>query len=177
MRTENADDTHQDGRRILMRLLSVVFILAVATVSVLFFLRRDILVYDDRYGYVGVLLLTFLCNATVFAPAPSLLVAVTAAQTLHPAAVTLLSALGTTMGEMVGYLSGFAGKSLKEAVVSDAAEAPSQRSEKEGAAEVEDWKKKRQCGLPGMASLPCSSSHSCLCRFSIWPVSPLATAE
>ena len=91
---------------------SVFFVLAVISISVLFFLRRDILVYKDRYGYLGVLLLCFLCNATVFAPAPSLLVVLAATQSLNPLAVILLGALGTTLGEMVGYLSGIAGRNL-----------------------------------------------------------------
>ena len=68
--------------------------------------------YDDKYGYLGVLVLCFICNATVFVPAPSLIVVVTAAQTLNPWLVILLGAVGTTLGEMVGYLSGKVGRTL-----------------------------------------------------------------
>ena len=75
-------------------LISGIFIIAVVAVSILIFCRRDILVYDDKYGYLGVFVLCFICNATVFAPAPSLIVAVTAAQTLQPIPVILLGAAG-----------------------------------------------------------------------------------
>lgn len=93
-------------RKVINMFISGIFIIAVAAVSILIFCRRDILVYDDKYGYLGVFILCFICNATVFAPAPSLIVAVTAAQTLQPLPVILLGASGTTLGEMVGYFSG-----------------------------------------------------------------------
>ncbi len=93
-------------------LISGIFIIAVVAVSVLIFCRRDVLTYDDKYGYLGVFVLCFICNATVFAPAPSLIVVVTAAQTLNPLPVVLLGATGTTFGEMVGYLSGKVGRTF-----------------------------------------------------------------
>ncbi len=98
--------------KVINMFISGIFIIAVAAVSILVFCRRDILVYDDKYGYLGVFILCFVCNATVFAPAPSLIVAVTAAQTLQPLPVILLGASGTTLGEMVGYFSGKVGRAF-----------------------------------------------------------------
>ena len=83
----------KDGSRqhkVINMFISGVFIVAVVTVSVLVFCRRDLLVYEDKYGYLGVFVLCFIFNATVFAPAPSLIVAVTAAQTLQPQKVIIL---------------------------------------------------------------------------------------
>lgn len=97
---------------VVKKILSFLFVLFVISISVLLFLSRDILIYDDKYGYLGVLVLCFLCNATIFAPAPSLIVAVTAAQTLQPLLVILLGAVGTSLGEMVGYFSGKAGRAF-----------------------------------------------------------------
>lgn len=105
----------KDGSRqhkVINMFISGVFIVAVVTVSVLVFCRRDLLVYEDKYGYLGVFVLCFICNATVFAPAPSLIVAVTAAQTLQPLSVILLGASGTTIGEIVGYFSGKFGRTF-----------------------------------------------------------------
>ena len=96
------------------KIISFVFVIAIIAISILLFCRRDILIYDDAYGYFGVLVLCFLCNATVFAPAPSLAVAVTAAQTLQPIPVIILGAIGITLGEMVGYFSGKAGRNFSE---------------------------------------------------------------
>lgn len=96
------------------KIISFIFVIIIITISVLLFCRRDVLIYDDAYGYFGVLVLCFLCNATVFAPAPSLAVAVTAAQTLHPIPVIILGAIGITLGEMVGYFSGKAGRNFSE---------------------------------------------------------------
>ena len=73
-------------------------------------MQARFLIYDDKYGYLGVLVLCFICNVTVFAPVPSLIVVVTAAQTLNPWLVILLGAVGTTLGEMVGHLSGKSGE-------------------------------------------------------------------
>ena len=58
--------------------------------------------------------LSVLCNATVLAPAPSLIVAVMAAQTLQPFSVVLLGAAGASLGEMVGYYSGKIGRNFAE---------------------------------------------------------------
>lgn len=99
-------------RKVFRMTISGIFILAVATVSVFLFCRRDILIYDDKYGYLSVLALCFICNATVFAPAPSLIVAITAAQSLQPLPVVLLGAIGTTLGEMVGFVSGTLGRNF-----------------------------------------------------------------
>jgi membrane protein YqaA with SNARE-associated domain len=99
-------------RKVIDMFISGIFIIAVVAVSILIFCRRDTLVYDDKYGYLSVFVLCFICNATVFAPAPSLIVAVTAAQTLQPLSVILIGAGGTTIGEMVGYFSGKVGRTF-----------------------------------------------------------------
>ena len=99
-------------RKVINTFISGTFIIAIVVVSVLVFCRRDILVYDDKYGYFVVFVLCFFCNATIFVAAPSLIVAVTAAQTLQPLPVILLGTAGTTLGEMVGYFSGKVGRAI-----------------------------------------------------------------
>ena len=96
-------------KKIIYSILFVIFIIAS---SVILFLKTDDIAYDDTYGYIGVVVLCFICNATVFAPAPSLVVAVTAAQTLNPIGVAVLGAIGTSAGELVGFLSGRVGRNV-----------------------------------------------------------------
>lgn len=91
---------------------SILFITFIIVASVFLFLKKDDIAYDDTYGYIGVVVLCFICNATVFAPAPSLVVAVTAAQTLNPLGVAVLGAIGTSAGELVGFLSGHVGRNI-----------------------------------------------------------------
>lgn len=100
--------------------ISIVFILFIASISFLLFIRRDIFVYDDKYGYIGVLFLCFLCNASILAPAPSLIVILSAANTLNPVFVAFVGSLGMTFGEMTGFFSGRAGRNLFEPSVKEA---------------------------------------------------------
>lgn len=97
---------------IVKKILGFLFILSVITISVLIFIYRDKISYVPELGYFGVFLICFICNATVLAPAPSLLVVATASTALNPIFITLVGAAGTTLGECVGYLSGLAGRAV-----------------------------------------------------------------
>jgi membrane protein YqaA with SNARE-associated domain len=84
------------------------------SISILIFINKSTIQQLGAFGYIGVFLLCFICNATVLLPAPSLLVVVSAATALNPILVALAGALGTTLGEMVGYFSGYAGGNVVE---------------------------------------------------------------
>ncbi|MCL2211178.1 MAG: VTT domain-containing protein [Treponema sp.] len=96
-----------------IKILCVLFILAVTAISLLVFLNRDKLHYIGNYGLIGVFVLCFISNATVFAPAPSLIVVVTAASFINPVLVSLVGAFGATLGELTGFFSGRAGKRIR----------------------------------------------------------------
>lgn len=104
-----------ESKLIVRKIFGFVFILSVIVVSGLVFAYRNKISYIPELGYFGVFIMCFICNATVFAPAPSLLVVATAATVLNPVIVTLVGALGTTLGEFVGYLSGLAGRTVIDA--------------------------------------------------------------
>jgi len=97
---------------LIIKILCVVFILAVIVLSVLIFLNKDKLQRIGNYGLIGVFALCFLSNATVFMPAPSLIVVITASSIMNPILVALVGSLGTTLGELTGYFSGRAGKNI-----------------------------------------------------------------
>lgn len=65
-----------------------------------------------QYGYAGVFGLALAGNATVVLPAPAFITVITAARTLNPWLVGLLSGLGAGLGESTGYLAGRSGKQL-----------------------------------------------------------------
>lgn len=100
----------KDRQMLLQRGLSILLVLGILIISALIFIHRDFVASLGSVGYVGVVIVCFICNATVFAPAPSLVVVVAAAVALNPVLVALCGALGTSLGECVGYGMGVLGK-------------------------------------------------------------------
>jgi membrane protein YqaA with SNARE-associated domain len=94
------------------KILSISFIVTIIAITVCIFVFRDKVQQLGAVGYIGVFILCFICNATVFAPAPSLTVIVSAALALNPLFVALFGSLGTTLGESVGYSAGYMGKNI-----------------------------------------------------------------
>jgi membrane protein YqaA with SNARE-associated domain len=94
------------------KILSILFIFVIIAISVCIFVFREKIQHLGSIGYLGVLLICFVCNATVLAPAPSLAVVVSAALALNPVLVALAGAIGTTLGEAVGYAAGYMGKNI-----------------------------------------------------------------
>ena len=94
------------------KILSVIFISIIIAISVCIFVFRDRVQQFGNFGYIGVFVLCFICNATVIAPAPSLAVVVSAALVLNPMLVALFGSFGTTLGEAFGYLAGYTGKNI-----------------------------------------------------------------
>ena len=74
--------------------------------SILIFIFRKDVAKIGELGYIGIFMLCFLSNLTVFLPAPSLLVVMSYSQILSPILVCVIGAIGTTIGELSGYLFG-----------------------------------------------------------------------
>jgi len=106
------DDVPHPGRSVARKILSILFILTIVALSVLIFVNREKIQHIGNYGLLGVFALCFICNATVLAPAPSLIVIVTVATFMNPILVAFCGAIGTTLGELTGYLSGKAGRNI-----------------------------------------------------------------
>jgi uncharacterized membrane protein YdjX (TVP38/TMEM64 family) len=68
----------------------------------------------QNYGYIGVFLVEVLGNATVIFPIPSILVTAAASTILDPWILTIVSAVGATIGESTGYLLGLGGRRMLE---------------------------------------------------------------
>jgi membrane protein YqaA with SNARE-associated domain len=59
-----------------------------------------------RYGYIGVFLISFLADITLFVPVPSLFIVFTMGGVLNPVLVGLIAGAGETIGSMVVYVTG-----------------------------------------------------------------------
>lgn len=92
--------------------LEILLLAAIVALSVGIFLFRDRLGNIGEVGYLGLFFLCFLANATVFLPAPSLMIAASCALILNPVLVALVAAAGSTLGEFVGYAFGGAGTEI-----------------------------------------------------------------
>ena len=59
-----------------------------------------------RYGYIGVFIISFLADVTLFVPVPSLFIVFTMGGVLNPVLVGLIAGAGETIGSMVVYVTG-----------------------------------------------------------------------
>jgi len=70
-------------------------VLFVIIVSILVFIFRKDVTRIEKFGYIGVFLLCFLSNLTVFLPSSGLLVVMSYASVLSPILVCIIGALGS----------------------------------------------------------------------------------
>ncbi|MBP3381829.1 MAG: DedA family protein [Clostridia bacterium] len=94
------------------KIAEILLVAGIVALSVAICLFRDRIQAVGSLGYVGLFLLCFLANATVFLPAPSLMLAASAALVMNPWLVALVASLGSALGEFVGYVFGSATKDL-----------------------------------------------------------------
>lgn len=101
-----------DVKQNIRKIAECILVVGIVALSVAVFLLRDRIQSVGTVGYVGLFLLCFLANATVFLPAPSLMLAASAALIMNPWLVALVASLGSALGEFVGYVFGAATKRL-----------------------------------------------------------------
>lgn len=66
------------------------------------------------WGYLGIFLVSFVGNATIILPLPSIVVVFFAGAFLNPWLVGLLAGLGSALGELTGYILGRGGRKVIE---------------------------------------------------------------
>lgn len=101
-----------EGR--IRKIFEALFVAIVIALSIIVFLLRDEIGRVSRVNYVGLLFICFLANSTIFLPAPSLMIAASCAIIMNPWFVALFAAMGSTMGELVGYAFGTVTKDLSQ---------------------------------------------------------------
>ncbi|HSJ53500.1 MAG TPA: VTT domain-containing protein [Anaerolineae bacterium] len=93
------------------RLLVVALVVGL---SVSIFLLRDQFARLASIGYVGILLVSLLGNATIILPAPSLALVFAMGSALPPILVGLAAGVGESLGELTGYAAGYGGRAVIE---------------------------------------------------------------
>ena len=94
------------------KFLEVLLFILITALSVAIFLLRDKIGQISNVGYLGLFALCFLANATVLLPSPSLMIAASCALVMNPFWVAVSAALGSTLGEFVGYAFGTVSQDL-----------------------------------------------------------------
>ena len=101
-------------KTIIKRVTSVLGIVIVIGVIVSAFLFKQQIEQCAMTGYIGVFVACFAATSTILLPAPGIFVVIQYAQFLNPLAVVLIGGLGTSLGEMIGYLLGRFGQEVIE---------------------------------------------------------------
>ncbi len=76
------------------------------------FVFREKLIELKSLGLLGIFLINFFGNATVFFPAPAIVSVVAGGAIYPPLLVALSSGLGAALGDMIGFMFGASGKML-----------------------------------------------------------------
>lgn len=100
-----------DWRRLLPRIAALIFAVGITLVILVY---RDSLAEFARYGLLGIFLINVLGNATLIMPAPTMAFVFAFGATFPPWQVGLAAGLGSTFGELTGYLAGYAGSVVIE---------------------------------------------------------------
>ena len=94
-----------------IKILGLVFAIVV---TVAIFIFRNQLAALSGYGYFGLFVLNIIGSATIFLPTPLFLTAFVAAAIFNPFLVAIIASLGSTIGEITGYLAGYGTEDLIE---------------------------------------------------------------
>jgi len=98
-------------RELLTRLLAIAVVVAI---TLAIWRVADKLEQFEPWGYPGVFLVSFLGNATVILPAPSLALVFAMGGILNPLLVGLVAGPAEALGELTGYLAGYSGRAVVE---------------------------------------------------------------
>jgi uncharacterized membrane protein YdjX (TVP38/TMEM64 family) len=78
----------------------------------LIFIFKDKFTHLQGFGLLGLFVISIIGNATIILPAPVILTAFVGGAIFNPITVTLVVALGATIGELTGYLAGYGGQEI-----------------------------------------------------------------
>lgn len=96
-------------RGLVIPLLTVLLVVAI---SVTLFLYRDRVAEFKELGYLGAFLISLVANATIILPMPGILIISALGAALNPVVVGIIGGAGGALGEMVGYVAGYSGRSV-----------------------------------------------------------------
>lgn len=98
-------------RELLLRLLAITVVIVI---TLIVWRVADRLEQFKLWGYPGIFVVSFLGNATVILPAPSLALVFAMGGILNPLFVGLVAGPAEALGELTGYLAGYGGQAVVE---------------------------------------------------------------
>jgi len=109
MITDNAGKTGGKfwNRERFLQVGAIVFTLTLCTCILVY---RDYIIEFSQYGYIGLFLISILSSSSIIIPVPGWFIIATMGTVLNPVLVGVISAVGSTFGEMTGYMLGYGGR-------------------------------------------------------------------
>ena len=89
----------------------LVLLISIATVFLSFYFQGELLKLGS-WGLLGIFLINIIGSATLFIPAPAIATVFAGGIVYNPFLVAVLAALGSVIGDMVGYFLGRSGKEV-----------------------------------------------------------------
>jgi membrane protein YqaA with SNARE-associated domain len=89
----------------------ILFIFSIGLIVLSFFFR-DELAKLGSFGLIGIFLINLVGSITLFLPAPGIATVVAGGFLYNPLIVAIVAALGSAIGDMVGYVLGKSGKEI-----------------------------------------------------------------
>lgn len=94
------------------KIIAAVCLVVILTIVLCAYFFQQSLETYLTWGLLGLFVGCFLSNATILLPAPSLLLVCQFSLIYNPVVVALVGSIGTTLGELVGYIAGASGQEL-----------------------------------------------------------------
>ena len=98
-------DTHYKRNYIIL------FIVSIGLISLSFFFRDELAKFSE-FGLIGIFFVNLISSITLFLPAPGIATVVAGGFLFNPIIVALVAALGSAIGDFVGYILGRSGKEV-----------------------------------------------------------------
>lgn len=89
----------------------LLFFLSLGLISLSYFFRDELLKLGSL-GILGIFLINLFTSMTLFLPAPGIATVVAGGFLYNPLVVALVAALGSTVGDFIGYILGRSGKEV-----------------------------------------------------------------
>lgn len=94
------------------KLLSLLIFLSSLFLSVGLIYFRDYFSEASHWGLLGIFIVNLISSASLFVSGPAFLTVIVGGSLYPPIIVAFVSAIGTTLGDLVGYGFGYAGRDL-----------------------------------------------------------------
>ena len=98
-------------KRLLEFKFPIIFLVSAGGIFLSFYFRSELLELG-KWGLLGIFLVNVLGSATLFIPAPAIATVVAGAIIFNPLLVAVIAALGSAVGDMIGFALGHSGKEL-----------------------------------------------------------------